>query len=411
VQVFQFDQLNSTNLYVDATYQGGRSGNAGDDPFPGLLGLSNMGGFRYRGTLAKLDMVVLTSSLSDPDWPDALDQDTGVFTYYGDNKRPGRALHETPRNGNELLRRIFELAHKGRAGRQEVPPIFVFANTGQWRDVVFLGLAVPGTADLRSSEDLVAVWKSVGGKRFQNYRARFTILDVSVVSRSWIADILAGNPHTPNAPASWLAWVEAGHAHALMASRSVEYRTKAEQVPHSREDLRILRAIQGFFAGRPHHFEACAAALARMLLPDIASLDLTRPSRDGGRDAIGQLRVGRGATSILVDFALEAKCYSPSNSVGVKEMSRLISRLRHRQFGILVTTSYVDVQAFREIKEDAHPIIIVSGLDIVELLRMNGHGSVDSANAWLHREFSGAKRVQDAAAATQGSRKSSPHAG
>jgi hypothetical protein len=33
---------------------------------------------------------------------------------------------------------------------------------------------------------------------------------------------------------------------------------------------------------------------------------------------------------------------------GVREMSRLISRLRHRQFGVLVTTSYVDNQAYRE---------------------------------------------------------------
>lgn len=387
MQVFSFDSLAEVDLCVDATYQGGRAGNAGDDPFPRLLGVSNMGGFRYRGSLAELDLVVLTSSLSDPEWPDALDQDTGIFTYYGDNKSPGQALHETPRNGNELLRRVFELAHQRPAGRREVPPILVFANTGQWRDVVFLGLAVPGTADLRLSEDLVAVWKSVGGKRFQNYRARFSILDVPVVSRSWIGDIAAGNPHTSNAPAPWRAWVDGGHARALMANRSVEYRTKAEQLPRDVEDLRVLKAVHEFFADRPHDFEACAAALARMLLPDITSLDLTRPSRDGGRDAIGQLRIGRGVTSILVDFALEAKCYNSSNSVGVREMSRLISRLRHRQFGVLVTTSYVDVQAFREIKEDAHPIVVISGLDVVELLRANGHGTVDTVTTWLRREF------------------------
>ncbi len=387
MQVFSFDSLVDVDLRVDATYQGGRAGNAGDDPFPRLLGVSNMGGFRYRGSLAELDLVVLTSSLSDPEWPDALDQDTGVFTYYGDNKSPGQALHETPRNGNELLRRVFELAHQRPAGRREVPPILVFANTGQWRDVVFLGLAVPGTADLRLSEDLVAVWKSVGGKRFQNYRARFSILDVPVVSRSWIADIAAGNPHTSNAPAPWRAWVEGAHARALMANRSVEYRTKAEQLPRETEDLRVLKTVHDFFADRPHDFEACAAALARMLLPDITSLDLTRPSRDGGRDAVGQLRIGRGVPSILVDFALEAKCYNASNSVGVREMSRLISRLRHRQFGVLVTTSYVDVQAYREIKEDAHPIVVISGLDVVELLRANGHGTVDTVTTWLRTEF------------------------
>src|SRR5688572_21180409 len=147
----------------------------------------------------------------------------------------------------------------------------------------------------------------------------------------------------------------------------------------------MVAAIHEFFANRPHHFEACAAALARMMLPDIAALDLTRPSRDGGRDAVGQLRLGRGATSILVDFALEAKCYLPTNSVGVREMSRLISRLRHRQFGILVTTSFVDMQAYREIKEDGHPIVVIAASDIVELLRVNGHSGVIAVQDWLQR--------------------------
>ena len=85
--------------------------------------------------------------------------------------------------------------------------------------------------------------------------------------------------------------------------------------------------------------------------------------RDGGRDGVGALTIGSGAASISIDFAMEAKCYSTSNSVGVREISRLISRLRHRQFGILTTTSYVDRQAYCEIKEDGHPIIVVSARD------------------------------------------------
>lgn len=384
---FEFETLRDTNLHVDATYKGGRSGNAGDDPFPALLSVSNQGGFRYRGNLNKLELVVLTSSLNDPDWPDSIDEATGVFTYYGDNKKPGRLLHETPRNGNELLRRIFELARRGTSARAEVPPIFVFANAGTWRDVVFLGLAVPGTVDTRPSEDLIAIWKSVGGKRFQNYRARFTILDVPVVTRAWLHDIRNGNPRSSIAPPHWLSWINGGNPKALMATATLEYRTKSQQLPQSPEDLEVLSTIHGFFAKRPHDFEQCAATLARMLLPDITSLDLTRPSRDGGRDAIGMLRIGQGATSIVADFALEAKCYHHSNSVGVREMSRLISRLRHRQFGILVTTSYVDLQAYREIKEDGHPIIVMSGVDIVALLRLNGYSGTASVLAWLKEGF------------------------
>src|SRR5262245_58003249 len=86
VRTVRFDELATADLHVDAVYQGGRTGNAGDDPFPRLLRVSNMGGFRYRGTLGALEMVVLTSTLTDPDWPDELDRETGVFTYYGDNK-------------------------------------------------------------------------------------------------------------------------------------------------------------------------------------------------------------------------------------------------------------------------------------------------------------------------------------
>jgi hypothetical protein len=346
-----------------------------------------MGGFRYRGNLASLELVVLISTLNDPDWPDSLDKETGVFTYYGDNKRPGRALHETPRNGNELLRRVFEHAHGSAETRGNVPPILVFANTGEWRDMIFLGLAVPGTSDLRALEDLVAIWKTANGRRFQNYRARFTILDVPVISRAWIDDILSGQPRSPNRPAPWHTWVETGRYLPLIANRSVEYRTKAEQIPADSEGTAIIETIQGYFADHPHRFESCAAAIAKLMLPDIASLDLTRPSRDGGRDAVGLLRIGTGAASILADFALEAKCYGLSNSVGVREMSRLISRLRHRQFGILVTTSYVDTQAYREIKEDQHPVVVIVASDIVELMRANGHPDAQSVRAWLEREF------------------------
>ena len=281
--------------------------------FPRLLNVSAMGGFRYRGTLAALEMVVLTSTFSDPDWPDELDRETGVFTYYGDNKNPGRGLHATPRNGNELLRRIFAVVHSGDIGRKSVPPILVFANTGEWRDVMFLGLAVPGTSEQQVAEDLVAIWRTAKGMRFQNYRARFTILDAPVIKRAWIEDVIAGEAHTSRAPEAWQDWIRRGKYRPLKSTRSIEYRTKIEQVPRNSDEKRVIGAVHQFFAYRPHDFERCAAVIARLMLPDIAELDLTRPSRDGGRDAIGKLRLGRGPGSILVDFALEAKCYALEN--------------------------------------------------------------------------------------------------
>lgn len=80
---------------------------------------------------------------------------------------------------------------------------------------------------------------------------------------------------------------------------------------------------------------------------------------------------------------MEAKCYSPDNSVGVQQLSRLISRLRHRQFGVIVTTSYLHSQAYREIAEDRHPVVVISGGDLVEILVRNGVNDKDTLESWL----------------------------
>ena len=382
-----FNDLASAPLLVDAVYRGGRSGNAGDDPLGPLLRVSNSGGFRYRGRIEQLEMVVLTTTLSEPDWPDILDRETGTFTYFGDNRRPGRALHETPRRGNALLARIFEDAHAGARGRARVPPIFVFANTGTWRDVEFLGLAVPGTTDLQASEDLVAIWRIADDRRFQNYRARFTVLDAGEINRAWLDRLIAGDNADDLAPPAWQRWVRTGRPDALVGARTIEHRTRAEQTPGDQTGRAMISAIHEAFAGRPTDFEHCAAALARMMLPDIVTLDVTRPSRDGGRDAVGQLRIGVGPGAILADFAMEAKCYGPANSVGVREVARLVSRLRHRQFGIVVTTSWVHEQAYRELKEDRHPIIVMAASDIVAVLRHQGLSEPGLVQTWLAAEF------------------------
>lgn len=380
--------LSAADLIVDAVYQGGRKGNAGDDPLPKLMRVDSQGGFRYRGKVSgKLGMLVLTTSMNDPDWPDTLDTETGLFTYYGDNKKPGRDLHDTGRDGNIILRTIFEDSRSGEAGRGQVPPVFLFAKTGVYRDVRFLGLAVPGASDLNASEELIAIWRTIKSQRFQNYRARFTVLDEAIISRDWIDSIINGQADHSIGPGSWLSWRKTGERKPLIAARTLEYRTPSEQLPSDKKGQALVETVRSHFNGRPHAFEHFAVALARLMIPDIAGLDVTRPSRDGGRDAVGQLRIGAGPSSILVDFALEAKCFTPPTTVGVKDMSRLISRLRHRQFGVLVTTSCVNLQAYKEIKEDQHPILIIAAADIVDLLRSNGRGTIEALLAWMNEEF------------------------
>ncbi len=387
MQRFPFTHLDSSDLVVDAIYEGGRSGNAGDDPLPRLVGVSNQGGFRYLGSKETPRLIVLTSSFNDPDWPDNLDRETGILTYFGDNKHPGRALHETPRHGNLLLRDMFNAAHAQPPRRSVIPPVLVFGNAGSFRDMLFLGLAVPGASELHAMEDLVAIWKIAGGQRFQNYRAALTVLDTSCVSRNWLNDIKAGSPLSPNCPLAWKQWVKAGAYAPLKAIRSVEHRTRQEQLPRDDNGLRIIRAIHQHFRDSPVAFEACAAKIAQLMDGNFFSFNLTRPSRDGGRDAIGLYRIGHGASAIFADFALEAKCYDQGNSVGVREVSRLISRLRHRQFGVLVTTSYLHPQAYREIKEDGHPVAVISARDIVDILALAGMNTPADVVSWLQSDF------------------------
>ena len=378
------DQLANSDLIVDCLYEGGRRGNSSDDPLNLLLRVSNQGGFRILGKKGQPKLVVLTTGLDDPDWPDEIDREMGVFTYFGDNKKPGHELHDTPRYGNLLLRYMFDHAHGDVHERVQVPPILIFAKAGEYRDVVFLGLAVPGAANLDANSDLIAVWKLRNGSRFQNYRAKFTILDVPIVSQQWIAEVSAGQPLGPSCPGHWRAWVERGIYAPLKAPRSLEHRTREEQLPSDVLGRAIIDRIHSYFNDDPYRFEACAGRIAELMLPAIAgNIDLTRRVRDGGRDAIGRYRIGEGDSAVLMEFALEAKCYAPDKSVGVRELSRLISRLRHRQFGILVTTSFVAAQAYQEIKEDQHPIVIICAADIAKLLIRHGVGSMSDIDSWL----------------------------
>lgn len=377
--------LSEVDLIVDHVYGGSREGNAADDPFPKLLGVDSGAGFRHLGPRPGVDtlkLLALITNLRDPDWPDNLDKESGLFTYYGDNKKP-REIHDTPRQGNQILRNLFDAAHDPTVDR--FPVILVFASTGEYRDTRFLGVAVPGAESIGPDDDLVAIWRTSGPEniRFQNYRSIFTILDIPKVTRAWLEDIKADNAlNSDHAPEEWRDWVKFRRYRPLRAPNSIEIRDKTSQTPSSKEDKAILEAVYDRFKDNPYDFEKCAVEIARLMMPAIGECELTRPWRDGGRDAIGNYKVGRGNSAIDVEFALEAKCYKYNNGVGVKELSRLISRLRHRQFGILVTTSYLAQQAYKEVKEDGHPVVVISGTDIVEILRKR-KGGIDQIKLWL----------------------------
>jgi hypothetical protein len=387
-QIVSFDELDGADLVIDRIYQGGRAGNTGDDPLGKLLPVGNQGGFRMSGS-AKRDSVKLAAlytSGAEPDWPDALDLHTGVFTYFGDNRSPGRLLEDTPRSGNLLLSRAFARAHGEPADRAKVPPFLLFDKPGAWRDIRFRGLLAPGSARLSGEEDLVAVWRTSRGERFQNYRAHFTVLNVPVVSRAWIKQLLDGDTLGSEAPLIWRTWVESRTYSTLVAPPTAIIRNREEQEPLPK-DRQLLALVHEHFARNPYGFEQFAADLWAASERNVDKVDVTRPWRDGGRDAIGDYLIGPPTDPVAVEFALEAKCYALGRSVGVRETSRLISRLHHRQFGVLVTTSHVDAQAYREIRDDGHPVVILAGRDVVEMLKRSGLDTVAALRKYLFEKY------------------------
>jgi len=291
-----FSELATADLVLERIYKGGSAGHAGDGPLGRLLpGVGNQGGFRPPGPLKdSVKLVVLYTSGAEPDWPDALDPHTGTFTYFIDNRSPGRDLHDTPRRGNQLLRDVFERAAAGPAGRAQVPPFFLFDKPGTGRDVRFRGLLAPGSGLLGSGEDLIAIWRTARGQRFQNYRARFTVLDVHTVPRSWIEQLRAGEPVGGHCPPTWRTWVQAGTYTPLLAPSTVKIRSREEQQP-AKADMPLLERVCVHFGGRSDEFEYFAADLWRMSEPKVDKIDVTRPWRDGGRDAVGEYLIGPAA--------------------------------------------------------------------------------------------------------------------
>ena len=288
--------------------------------------------------------------------------------------------------------------------RKKIPPFFLFQKDEN-ANVKFSGLLVPGYKNINEKEWLTALWaKRNEGGRFQNYKAMFTVLDTesgsdanpnnATIDLEWINDLIKGDGYeSKHAPKVWKNWIEKGTYKPLTVNVDSRIRTKEEQLPKEKNKIEMLQYIHDYFYNKDRksdstNFEPFAIALTTLADSNIINCDNTRPSKDGGRDGIGEYRIMNGLNqSLKTVFAVEAKCYDLNNAVGVKETSRLISRIRHRQFGVFVTTSYVDIQAYKEIIEDNQPIAIISGVDIIDILYQNEITDIDKLKKFLNNNF------------------------
>lgn len=174
-KVIPFELLKDADLIKGATYKGGSASNLSSEPISKLLPVGNQSGIRFSGTTAFSKLVVLYTTLKDNDWPDEIISNKVV--YYGDNKSPGKEIHDLP--GNQVLRSIFNNFYL----KKEYPLILLFSKGHEGFDRIFHGVLAPGFKDLDEMEDLIAVWKTKNGERFQNYKAVFTLLHTEVLTR------------------------------------------------------------------------------------------------------------------------------------------------------------------------------------------------------------------------------------
>ena len=385
----KYSEIDKSNLIIDCTYQDSRAPGSPINQQPLLKifpGLGNMKGIRVVGNVPNWKLYVLTSTESESDWPDYLDPISGVLTYWGDNRTPGKEIHQQP--GNRFFREIFGWANLSKSERERIPPGFYFTHGDYGRDMVFRGLIIPKTNQVGNTDDLISVWRSKDKQRFQNYRAKFSVLDSTEIDLNWIRSVLEGREKMELAPKAWTEWKTRGIIRPLEALKTLEYRKKAAQLPSDSGEQAMLIYIHKYFEPDDHLFEYFAAAIWKMSDSRVFSGRVTRRNRDGGRDAVGEYKIGPDSEPISLDWALEAKRYAPGEvSVGVSELSRLISRIRIRQFGVLVTTSFVSDQAYKEIREDQHPIIVIAGTDIIAILKQAGISDLSILKDWLIQNF------------------------
>ncbi len=389
-----FENLSTSDLIVDNVYKGGSGTSFSAEPLHHIFPKCGVnGGFRKVNRTdgsGKPAYVILYTTMNELEWPDYLDEETGIFRYYGDNRSPGRKLTDTKLKGNELLEQVFSWLN-GHGEKADIPPFFIFKKTGTGRDVQFLGLAAPGNPQISPDKDLVSFWRTMGERRFQNYEAYFTILNTGSfgIQREWITKLIEDHDNNLEyAPAAWKKFITNGRngIEALKAPRILKIPSRYEQLQSDEEGNACLRIIRNHYEGFKQGFEECAINIISKMDSNFVDFSLTRPWRDGGRDAIGYYAIHSGGKvnyPLKIDCGLEAKCYGEKNGVGVKEMSRLISRIRYRQFGIMVTTSYVDIQAYSEVVEDGHPVLIVTASDIAGILRKNAITSTN-IDEWLY---------------------------
>ena len=95
------------------------------------------------------------------------------------------------------------------------------------------------------------------------------VLDINEIKREWISDLENGNRFTSNTPKVYSDWVKKKIYKPLISQKSIEYRTKDQQIPQNESDIRFIKIIYDYFNSEindEYDFEICVFLIFGLVL-------------------------------------------------------------------------------------------------------------------------------------------------
>jgi HJR/Mrr/RecB family endonuclease len=357
------------------------------DEFSGWLAIDGhtigmTGGIRPRsfihpiGTAMPAYVVLVTANIAGSyanPWHDIIDDRAGVVRYWGDAKYSERKKSCDEFVGNRCLRAIYDELLIGE--RKTLPPILHFSrpSTGQ---IVFNGLCALETMELTWFEDR--------GRPIRNYRYGFSILDTEFVKLDWLRSRVVATSNQSlidGAPDAWADYIR-GRTRRRQIWKARVLNQEAQLPKSGSPDDRILKQL---LALSPMQFESVIVALLREMKSIEHTITQTRYVNDNGFDFFGTFTM---PLPVGYEIPVRGEVKRWRQGVGVGEVSRLVARLKRGEYGIFITTSYYTRQAQEEVIEDAYPVKLFAGIDLVRFLRELKLVAEDRLNEeWLSAIF------------------------
>ncbi|MGB0154951.1 MAG: restriction endonuclease [Verrucomicrobiales bacterium] len=330
-------------------------------------GMLNSPGIRplaYITSLSESDLpaylILVTHNVTGGDlnpWDDVVDLSNAEILYWGDAKG-GQAKKVDDFRGNVTLRKIYDYILGGQYDL--VPPILHFSKPKKGV-VQFNGLCVLDNLDLS--------WFDDQGQPVRNYHAKLTVLDCEEVCIDWLHHRVACDSPAlldkhPNCPESWLTYKKGNKQPIDIWIKQI--RSDSQQLPPvDSDDDKVLKQLVSL---DPYDFERVIVAIFKQMTDITHHVAGTKATGDGGFDFYGTFKLPR-PVGYEIAFRGEVKRYSRSTAVDPKSVSRLVARLNRKEYGIFVTTSYFTKQAQKEVLSDGYPVHLISGADLVNILK------------------------------------------